>query len=262
MDNRKQILALCFIILMIAGCRPTRNITYLSDLGAARDSSTQVKQTFIRVVQPGDLLSIIVSSLSIESNYLFNNDHYGYGDPEESGSSGSGTGYLVDENGFIDFPLIGSIDLLGLTKTEAKEKLVQKLNEQVKKPVVSIRFLNFKVTVLGEVNSPSSFNIPTDNINVFEALGLAGDMTIYGKRENVLLIRENGEIRTTIRLNLNEKNFLSSPYYYLQPNDILYVEPDEAKASLTNLKKRDFQFGLSIAISIVSIITLLLTRFL
>lgn len=260
MDNRKQILSLCFIILMVSGCRSTRNITYLSDLGEGHDSPIEVKQTFIRVVHPGDLLSIIVSSLSIESNYLFNNNHNTYGDPEESGSSG--TGYLVDENGSIDFPLIGSINLLGLTKTEAKEKLVQKLNEQVKKPVVSIRFLNFKVTVLGEVNNPSSFNIPTDHVNVFEALGLAGDMTIYGKRENVLLIRENGGIRTTIRLNLNEKNFLSSPYYYLQPNDILYVEPDEAKASLTNLKRRDFQFGLSIGISILSIVTLLLTRFL
>jgi polysaccharide export outer membrane protein len=195
-----------------------------------------------------------VSSLSIESNAIFNaNTSTGV---EEL------TGYLVDERGFINFPILGEIQLAGLTKAEATETLAAKLNEHVKRPIVSIRFLNFKVTVLGEVNRPSSFNIHSDNVNIFEALGLAGDMTVYGKRENVLLIREKENIRTTARLNLNDKEILNSPYFYLQQNDIIYVEPDEAKASQTNVKRSNTQFGVTIAASIISVVTLLLTQFL
>ena len=240
--------------LLLTSCGPTRNITYLSNLGNSTESTTTVIQERNITIQPDDLLNISVSSLSIESNAIFNAN-------TNTGVEGM-TGYLVDERGFIDFPILGEIQLAGLTKAEATETLVTKLNEHVKRPIVSIRFLNFKVTVLGEVNRPSSFNIPSDNVNIFEALGLAGDMTVYGRRENVLLIREKDNVRTTARLNLNDKDILNSPYFYLQQNDIIYIEPDEAKAAQTNVRRSNTQFGVSLAASIISVVTLLLTQLL
>jgi polysaccharide biosynthesis/export protein len=240
------------IITFIFSCGPTRNITYLSNLGNSAESTSQVVQQSNIIIQPDDLLSITVTSLSVESNAIFN------------ATSSTGveqiTGYLVNDEGFIDFPLIGAVQLAGLTKAAATETLIKKLNEHVRRPIVNIRFLNFKVTVLGEVNRPSSFNIQSDNINIFEALGLAGDMTVFGKRENVLLIREKNNKRTTVRLNLNDKEILNSPYFYLQQNDIIYIEPDEAKAAQTNIRRSNFQFGFAIGTSIVSIVLLLLTR--
>ena len=241
-------------LLLASSCGTTRNITYLSNLGNSVENTSEVRQQPNITIQPDDRLSITVSSLSIESNAIFNaNNTMGI---EEV------TGYLVNEKGLIDFPLIGEVQLAGLTKSEATETLTRKLNEYVKRPIVSVRFLNFRVTVLGEVNRPSSYNIASDHVNIFEALGLAGDMTVYGRRENVLLIREKDHVRTTTRLNLNDKEILNSPYFYLQQNDIIYIEPDEAKALQTNTKRGKTQFGVSIAASIASIVTILLTQLL
>ena len=251
--NRKILLPIILIMLsLFLSCGPSRNITYLSNLGNAAETTSRVEQQTSLSIQPGDLLSILVTSLSVESNVLFNSSSVN-GVPEYAG-------YLVDENGFIDFPIIGPVKVAGHNKTEARELLITKLNEHVKKPIVNIRFLNFKVTVLGEVNNPSSFVIPSDRVNIFEALGLAGDMTVYGKRENVLLIREKGNLRTTVRLNLNDKEILNSPYFYLQQNDIIYIEPDESRAAQANIRRSNFQFGLSITTAIISILTLILTR--
>lgn len=240
------------VLLFSFSCGPTRNITYLSNLGNVPEIKSPVTQEGKVTIQPGDVLSISVTSLSIESNALFNS--YNASGEEQQ------VGYLVDENGFIDFPLIGPVQLQGSTKAEVKEKLITRLNEHVKKPIVNIRFMNFKVTVLGEVNNPSSFVIPSDNVNIFEALGMAGDMTVFGKRENVLLIREKNDIRTIVRLNLNDREILNSPYFYLQQNDIIYVEPDKARAAQTNVRRTNVQFGVSIATALVTIVTLLLTR--
>src|SRR5690606_2725158 len=115
-----------------------------------------------------------------------------------------------------------------------------RLKEYVKDPIVNIRFLNFKVTVIGEVNNPATFTVATEKINVLEALGLAGDMTPYGKRENVLIIREKNGVRSATRFNLNEKDILSSPMYYLQQNDVVYVEPDKIKAVIASTNQRAF----------------------
>ena len=242
------------VTLVMTSCGTTRNITYLSNLGNSVENTSQVVQRPNIVIQPDDRLSITVSSLSVESNAIFNaNTSVGIEDL---------TGYVVNEQGFIDFPLVGEVKLAGLTKSEATETLIRKLNEYVKRPIVSIKFLNFRVTVLGEVARPSSYNIGSDHVNIFEALGLAGDMTVYGKRENVLLIREKDKVRTTTRLNLNDKEILNSPYFYLQQNDIIYIEPDEAKALQTNTKRTKTQFGVSITASIASIVAILLTQIL
>ncbi|WP_026135882.1 polysaccharide biosynthesis/export family protein [Nafulsella turpanensis] len=213
-------------------------------------------------IQPNDLLSITVTSLSAEANVLFNKGEVipvgNSGGYSNNGPNVYSEGYLVDKEGFIDFPVLGRIQLGGITKAEAKARINSKLVRYLKEPVVNIRFLNFRVTVVGEVSRPSTFTIPSEKITILEALGMAGDLTIYGKRENVLLIREEGGEKTLVRLNLNSKELLDSPYFYLQQNDVIYVEPNKAKIAQASSTRNDISLGLSI----VSILSIILTRFL
>lgn len=218
------LISLCLLIVL-SSCS-NRNLVYFSDLPTT-DSNTPIKNYDPPKIQPDDILSVTVSSLNPESNVLFNNVLL----PTSSGNNNIiaqkiDEGYLVDKDGFINFPVIGKINLSGLTKEQATEKMTGLIKEHVKTPIVNIRFVNFKVTVIGEVTKPSTFTVATEKINVLEALGLAGDMTAYGRRENVLIIREKGGIRTTAKINLNNRDVLTSPYFYLQQNDIVYVEPD------------------------------------
>ena len=218
-------------LLLAGACRPGRDLVYFSDLQGEVTFLAPVDNNTEPRIQPNDLLSISLSSLSQESSLLFNN-----GAPLPARNPGPATaatpppkvneGYVVDKNGEINFPVMGKVALGGLTKKEATEKMTTQFARYVKKPVVNILFLNFKVTVIGEVNRPSTFTVPSERINVLEALGLAGDMTAFGRRENVLILREKNGTRSTIRLNLNRRETLNSPYFYLQQNDIVYVEPD------------------------------------
>jgi len=215
------------VALVFTSCSD-RNLVYFSDLSATQPSETPIKNYVQPTIQPDDIISITVSSLNPESNVLFNNVIL----PSSANSGGAiaatkiSEGYQVDKSGFINFPVIGKVMLAGLTKEQAIEKMTSEIKVHVKNPIVNVRFLNFKVTVIGEVNAPATFTVPTEKINVLEALGLAGDMTEFGKRENVLIIREQQGVRKTVRINLNNKDVLNSPYFYLQQNDIIYVEPD------------------------------------
>ena len=218
---------ICIAMLLGISSCTQRNLVYFSDLPTSTSNETPVKNYIQPKIQPDDLLSITVSSLNPESNLLFNNVIL----PPTANSGGIvasrvNEGYLVDKNGSINFPVIGKIMLAGLTREQANEKMINEIKVHVKNPIVNVRFLNFKVTVIGEVNTPSTFTLDTDKINVLEAIGLAGDMTEFGRRENVLIIREKNGVRTTARVNLNNKEVLNSPFFYIQQNDIIYVEPD------------------------------------
>ncbi|NML63657.1 sugar transporter [Hymenobacter sp. RP-2-7] len=245
-----------FVFLLLAGsCVPNRNIVYFSDLKETASYTEEIKNKVTPRIQPDDLLSITVSSLNPESNILFNN-----GVLQSAGSGGiTGTtgrvsdGYLVDKDGAINFPVLGSVILGGLTKEEATEKMVSEIKKTVKNPIVNIRFLNFRITVVGEVNRPSTLTIPSESINIIEALGLAGDLTVYGKRENILIIRESGGKRTAARLDLTSKNILNSQYFYLQQNDVVYVEPVKAKSIQTG----NAVVYLPIITTVISLISLL-----
>lgn len=216
--------SLIAVILLLSACSK-RNLVYFSDMSSA-DPSAPIKNFSSPRIQPDDILAITVSSLSAESNVLFNNVLLPANGNVGTLAEKINEGYLVDKNGSINFPVIGRITLGGLTKEEATEKMTDLIKTQVKNPIVNVRFKNFKVTVIGEVAKPATFIIETEKINVLEALGLAGDMTVFGRRENVLIIREKDGVRTTSRINLNNKGVLNSPFYYLQQNDIVYVEPD------------------------------------
>jgi polysaccharide export outer membrane protein len=184
----------------------------------------------VSTIQKNDILSISVTSLNEKATAIFN-------DPNTTGSIGgtglSSAGYLVSSAGTIQFPILGSLRVEGLTKDQLKESITKKLVDKqlVLDPIVTIRFLNFRVTVLGEVAHPAVINIPSEKVSLLEAVGLAGDLTIYANRENVLVIREENEDKIIKRLNLNSDELLSSPYYYLRSNDIVYIEPNKARVS-------------------------------
>ncbi|MGK9126749.1 polysaccharide biosynthesis/export family protein [Olivibacter sp. SA151] len=250
---RKFLGFLALVLLVFPSCQQKRNLVYFSDL----EDSAAIRDMIPRVAEPkiqtGDILAITVNTLNPESNLLFNNGTL-QNLSERNVETTPNQGYLVNPDGAINFPVIGKISLVGRTKEEASELLVSKLSEYVKDPIVNIRFSNFRITVVGEVNKPSTFVIPNDRINLIEALGLAGDMTPYGKRENILLIREENGKRTMVRLNLNKKETMQSDFFYLKQNDMLYVEPDKMKEKQTRTDIRTITLISSLAsLAIVAI---------
>lgn len=241
-----------FSFLLLMSCS-RRSLVYFNDLEnqAYLENISNIDEP---VIQPNDLLSISINSLSPEHNALFNGGVIQTGGRASAATASTlEDGYLVDKHGAVNLLVLGRVQLAGLTKEEATEKLTTILRDYVKEPVVNVKFLNFKVTVLGEVNNPSTFTLPTDKVSVLEVLGMAGDMTAFGKRENVLVIREKDGVRSTARLNLHSKNIFESPYFYLQQNDVVYVEPDKAKAAQASMSRSNISLGLSIATLLVLI---------
>ncbi|WP_316811942.1 polysaccharide biosynthesis/export family protein [Pedobacter heparinus] len=205
---------------ILLSCSPQRNLVYFSNLSELTNS--QIKNQAELKLQKNDQLSISLSSLNVEYDALFvsaNNNN----------AINGRLGFRVNNNGKITLPRIGDIMVEGLSIEEAQGLITKELKKQIKEPVVVAQLINFKITVIGEVNRPASINVPGDEINLLEALGMAGDMTVYGKRENVLVIREDKGVRNMVRLNLNDKSIYESPYFQLKQNDIIYVEPDKAK---------------------------------
>lgn len=215
----------CLLSLLILGaCGPKRDLVYFSNMDA---NTTTVHDTVDHEVhiKKNDIINITVNSLSPESDMLFANN---------KGLSSDGTlkrdGYMVGKNGIINIPIVGEFKIAGMTIDQAEDALTAELSKRVKDPQVVVTIVNFKITVVGEVNKPNTFIIPDDRVNVLEALGMAGDMTVFGKRDNVLVIRTNGDSKTMKRLDLNDKTILHSPYFYLKQNDIVYVQPDKSKS--------------------------------
>ena len=231
-SNKSAFLIIVLLAWSIAGCVSTKKAIYFNDLNSTIiTSNTPVPETIIR---KNDLLNITVSSLDVKATEIFNAPNLV--PAVNTGSSSEILGYLVGSDGTVQFPILGNIKAEGLTKDQLKVIIQKKLADQdlLKDPIVSVRFLNFRVTVLGEVKNPTAVTVPSEKISLLEAIGLAGDLTIYAKRDNVLVIREkeNGD-KEIKRINLNSAELLSSPYYYLKSNDIVYVEPNKSKVAST-----------------------------
>lgn len=249
--NTRTLILIFFSLIILTSCSK-RNLVYFKDLPQSSQYSTNTVLNIEPKLQSGDILSIRVSSLSAESNAIFNANQ-----PTTTGNTSNEiTGYLLDNNGSINFPMVGKVKLSGLTIEQARDRMTKEVGKYVKDPIVSLRVANFKVTVIGEVSRPTSFTVPNEKINLLEALGMAGDMTVYGKRENVLVIREKEGKRTMARVNLNTKDVMNSPYFYLQQNDIVYVEPVPARGAQANASTR----YLSVIVSLTSIVTLIISR--
>lgn len=232
---RLLLLSLSCILLTFSSCVNTKEAVYFNHL---QDTEFESKlQDLEPVLQPNDLLSISVSSLNPEASEVFNAPNTSAAQTSAvSGNITQASGYLVDQEGFIQFPYLGNIKAAGLTKKALKDTIVAGLVEKqlLVDPIINIRYLNYKVSVLGEVDNPSVITIPNEKVTILEAVGLAGDMTIYAKRDNVLLVREEGGKKKVIRLDLTTDEIFTSPYYYLKSNDIIYVEPNKAKIASTS----------------------------
>lgn len=221
------LLILGFILAIGSSCTNTKNIIYFNNIGDTTFASGKVEgQT---PIQPNDILSITISSLNPESSVIFNRPtNNNNRSTTVTGSNTEAGGYLVGPDGTIQLPVLGVVQAAGLTKAQLKTNITNMILEQKQlvDPLVEVRFLNYEVTVLGEVNHPTVITVPNEKISLLKAIGLAGDLTIFGIRENVLLIREEGGEKITRHINLNSPDFFNSPYYYLQPNDVVYVEPN------------------------------------
>ncbi|GAA4406001.1 polysaccharide biosynthesis/export family protein [Nibrella viscosa] len=205
-------------------------ITYFQTLNQLDTTQTEVVKASPFQLLPGTEVGIVVSSMNNEADVVFNPFL-------TTGKSGNSelkeiTGYQLDEEGNIEFPLIGKVNFLNLTTRQAAEALKEKLKKHINNPFVTVRVLNFQVTVLGEVSKPAVLSIHKERITVPEVISMAGDLTIYGKRDNVLVVREISGKREFGVLNLNDRSLFQSPYYFLKPNDIIYVEPLRSKKLL------------------------------
>ncbi len=213
-------------------CMNTKNATYFNNQpDAVITTATKVPET---IIQPKDILGISVSSLNPTASAVFNAPNLSYANASStSGQTLQSSGFLVDSSGNIQFPIIGNISAAGLTCNQLKNNISKLLIDKnlLVDPIVNVRYLNFRVTVLGEVNHAEVITVPSEKISLLEALGLAGDITIYGRKDNVMVIREEYGSKEIKRLNLNSSELFNSPFYYLKSNDIVYVEANKTKVS-------------------------------
>jgi polysaccharide export outer membrane protein len=215
------LLLMVSVLLLTQSCLTQKDISYFQDVQDTVDIQ-KITRGFEAIIQPGDILSIHVTSLSQEASSFFNV----IGETTDSQVANT---YLVDAAGKIEMPLIGETLVAGASSSAAKTKLKEKLQKFLVDPNVNIRIRNFKITVLGEVKAPGVYTVPSEKITLIEAIGLAGDLSIYGKRVNVLLIREENGERKFVKIDLRSKDLFVSDYYYLHSNDIIYIEPGKGK---------------------------------
>lgn len=245
-------------LLVFGSCADTRKVTYFNNLGEGVIPSTIVNLE--PVIQKSDILSITVTSPNPEATQMFNAPNMALMNSTTPGvgNIAPSSGYLVGQDGYIDFPGLGKVMAAGVTKQKLKEDITQMLvnSKLLIDPIVTVRYLNYRVTVLGEVARPTVVTVPNEKISILEAIGLAGDLTIYAKRDNVLLIREEKNSKVVKRINLNTSEIFTSPYYYLKSNDVVYVEPNSAKVASASRSQQ----LLPIVLSGLSFIAIILTR--
>ncbi|MFD2569139.1 polysaccharide biosynthesis/export family protein [Spirosoma soli] len=250
-------LAIAIWAASLEGCTSAKRLVYFQGT-TAREDTVAIPQPFIPTIKKGDILSVQVSSLNPEASGFFNpvsmadnNSAANVNNPLARTS-----GYLVADDGTIKLPLVGQLAVEGLTNAKASELISSKLKVFLKEPTVNVRNMNFRISVLGEVAHPAMFTIPNERVTIPEALGLAGDLTIYGRRDNVLVIREEGDKRIFARIDMTKRDAFRSPYYSLHPNDVLYVEPGKARVTSVD---RAYQLA-PIVTGILSLIAIIATR--
>ena len=244
-------LLVCVAVFFTA-CTSTKKILYLQDVVPLKQQ--EIEQKYEVIIHSDDLLAIMVNSRDPELALPFNMPMVTYQLGSNSGGQQRVLGFLVDTNGDIDFPILGKIHVEGLTRMQLTELVKNKLIEGdlIKDPIVTVQFLNFKVSVMGEVGRPGSFTISGDRITLLEALSMAGDLTIYGRRDRVGVIRENNGKRTILFHDLRSAEIFNSPCYYLQQNDIVYVEPNKAKSGQSGINQNN---TIGVWVSVISLLT-------
>ncbi|TSJ43080.1 polysaccharide export protein [Mucilaginibacter corticis] len=269
---QRSLLVLLIFIALFSSCVNQKQIAYFQK-GINGSDTMAVAKAYVPKIQPGDILAINVGSLNPVASSFFNpysstpiisdNTSGAANGVSAIGSAGiapaasqsTAQGFLVDPSGTVELPLIGSLKIAGLNTSEARDTIKNRLKTYLKEPTVNVRFLNYKISVMGEVARPSVYVIPNERITLPEALSMAGDMTIFGKRENVLIIRDENGKKQFGHIDLTSREVYTSPYYYLHANDIVYVEPGKGRIAQTDKIYQILPVILS-ALSLISIIVI------
>ena len=246
----------------LTSCVSNKKIAYFQDIQTVNQAQLENATKFTEpTIQTDDILSINVFTLNPQSGAIVNqaasNTVLG-GGANTAVAAQQVNGFLVDRNGDVELSLIGKVKVAGLTTYDARELIREKAALVYKEPNVQLRFANFKVSVLGEVAAPSAYTLPNEKVTILDALSLAGDLTIYGRRENVLVVRDNNGKKEFARLDLNSSKIFDSPYYYLRQNDVVYVEPNKRKVSASNSAQVQ---TISVIASVLSVIVVAITSF-
>lgn len=256
----KILTAIGCLALLLSGCGSYKQIPYLQEMEALEITGS-LPSMYDAKIMPKDLLTITVNTTDPEASAPFNltvQTNNNASTVHTITQQPSLQQYLVNNKGNIDFPVLGRIHVGGLTKNQAEDLIREKLKPYLEEtPIVTIRMVNYKISVLGEVNKPGTFTVNNEKVNVLEALAMAGDMTIWGLRDNVKLVRENTDgKREIIVLNLNKADIIGSPYYYMQQNDIIYVSPNKTKAKNSGIGQSTSLWisGTSILVSLASLL--------
>ncbi|TDQ09951.1 polysaccharide biosynthesis/export family protein [Pedobacter metabolipauper] len=253
---------LLLLMVCFSSCVSNKNITYFKDIQSLNQAKLENAAAFTEpIIQTDDILSLNIFTLDQKTGSVLNQAATtpALGGSTNSSLSTQNTGFLVDKNGDIEIALVGKVKVAGLTTYEARELIRGKVKGVgFIDPNVQLRLANFKVSVMGEVNAPSTYTLPNEKVSILDALSLAGDLTIYGKRDNILIVRDNNGKKEFARLNLNSSEIFNSPFYYLKQNDLVYVEPNKAKASANNAGQIQ---TISIVTSVLSVLILAITSF-
>ncbi|WPU95610.1 polysaccharide biosynthesis/export family protein [Mucilaginibacter sabulilitoris] len=263
--NSFFILFILLISSTIFSCSSTKNIKYFQDIPDSGQMKTIAKAEYTEpVIQIDDIVTILVqtvdplatNSITLGNVPIQSTSSVGLG--ASSLNQQISSGYLVNKQGFVDVPILGHIKVVGLTTTQTRELVLAEASKYFKEPTVIVRYANFKISVTGEVAKPGQYTTPNERVSVLDALAMAGDLTIYGKRDNILLVRENADgTKSPYRINLNRSDLMSSAYFYLRQNDIIYVEPNKSKVAATDINQAK---TLAIIGSALSVLIVLFTR--
>lgn len=262
--NIKKGLGFAMMVLTISfstSCVSNKKIAYFQDIQSVNQAKLENAIGFTEpIIQSDDILNINIFTLNPQSSAIVNQAATAppLGSNSNVNQSELNTGFLVDKNGEIELSLIGKVKIAGMTTYQARELIREKASEFYKQPNVQLRFGNFKVSILGEVNAPSTYTLPNEKVTVLDALSLAGDLTIYGRRDNVLIVRDNNGVKEFSRLNLNSSNIFSNPFFYLKQNDVIYVEPNKRKVSASNSAQIQ---TIGVIASVISVIVLAIANF-
>ncbi|QXP69089.1 polysaccharide biosynthesis/export family protein [Polaribacter sp. R2A056_3_33] len=246
---------LFLLVIVMSSCVSNKDIAYFQ---FDEIEQAKVSNNFETIFKPDDLLQITISSVDVEAAMPFNLPAVSFGTTGLATGTPKQQTYLIDSKGEIDFPILGKLKLGGLSRESALELFKEKLSpDYITNPTINISIANFKVTVYGDVKNPGTFTIPNERVSILDAIGLAGDLNISGKRDNVLVIREENNKKEKYRVNLLSNKTLTSPVFYLQQNDVVYVEHNKARiqSASSNSNTTLIISVTSLIITLVSILT-------
>lgn len=242
------------VLILFSSCGSRKNMIYLQNDST---SINTVYEQYVPKIQINDILTIVVTAADPKATIPFNPlSSMTTSTLSQSMDMALRPTYTVDKNGNVTLPMLGEVHIAGLTRLEAIEKIRLELSQYIKDPGINMNFNNFRISVLGEVAHPGSFIMPTERVTILDALGMAGDLTIRGLRQNVLLIREADGQKTMHRLDLTKQNTINSPYYYLAQNDVIYVEPNKSQINNSKLGANS-NIIISIASLLITVISVL-----